>query len=157
MSFDPHNAGRTVARKGRSLAQGFAQFLLRGRTADLAVAVVIGAAIGTVINSFVRDIFTPMIGALLGSRIEFSGRVIHLGAEEIRYGDFINDVVSFLIIALVVYFFVIVPTNKLVTNAYFEPPPDPAMRKCPECESDIPKTAHRCMYCTQPVQPSEPA
>lgn len=117
----------------------------------MAVAVVVGAAIGALINSFVRDIFTPVIGALFGSRAQFGERYVQLRGEKIAYGDFLNELASFLVIAVVVYFFVIVPTNAFVSKSVLEPPPDPAMRKCPECESDIPKTARRCMYCTQPV------
>lgn len=153
MDLDPRSVGKGVARRGQSIAQGFAQFLLRGKVVDLAVAVVIGAAAGGAVTSFVKDIFTPVIGALFGSHVQFSGRYIHLRGERIMYGDFINAFVSFLIVALVVYFFVIVPSNKLVTNAYFSPPPDPATRKCPECLSEIPKAAKRCSYCTSPVEP----
>ena len=157
MSFDPQKVSRKVARRGQSIVQGFAQFLLRGRVSDLAVGVVIGAAIGALINAFVRDVFTPIIGAIFGSRIEFSDRVIQLGSEKILYGAFLNEAISFLVIALVVYFFIIVPMNALTTNSYLEPPPDPAMRKCPECQADIPKIARRCMYCTQPVAPQASA
>ncbi|HEY5257781.1 MAG TPA: MscL family protein [Candidatus Baltobacteraceae bacterium] len=156
MSFDPHR----VAHRTRTLAQGFAQFLLRGRTADLAVAVVIGAAIGALINEFVKDIFTPFASALVSwhagaasaAECNASGTFCFRGYP-ILYTNFVDASVSFLVIALVVYFFVIVPTNKLVSNSFLQPSPDPAMRKCPECQADIPKLAKRCMYCTQPVAP----
>jgi large conductance mechanosensitive channel len=150
MSLDPRDIGLKAARHGRSLAQGFAQFLLRGRVVDLAVAVVIGAAAGNVITSFVKGVFTPLIAAIFG-KPDFERSAIVVNGTLITYGSFLDALITFLIVAVVIYFFVIAPTNRLVTNAYFEAPPDPAMRKCPECQADIPKTARRCMYCTQPV------
>jgi large conductance mechanosensitive channel len=153
MSFKPGKVGMRVVRRGNTVLRGFVRFLLRGRTADLAVAVVIGAAIGALVNSFVKDIFTPLLAALFGSSTDFAGRSLEVGGQSVRYGDFINSLIAFLVVAAVVYFLIIVPTNRLVSNAYLEAPPDPAMRKCPECESEIPKAAHRCMYCTQPVTP----
>ncbi|MHB8230968.1 MAG: large conductance mechanosensitive channel protein MscL [Vulcanimicrobiaceae bacterium] len=150
---DSREIGRHVAAEGRSIARGFVRFLLRGKVVDLAVAVVIGAAAGTTITAFVKDIFTPIVGGIFGSHADFSGRFIAWRGSDIRYGDFINELLSFLVIAAVIYFFVITPTNRLVTNAYFEPPPDPAMRKCPECLSDVPRGAKRCMYCAQPLEP----
>jgi large conductance mechanosensitive channel len=160
VSFRPGNVGRRIARGTHTLAQGFAQFLLRGRTADLAVAVVIGAAIGGLITEFVKDIFTPLASGFISwhagtatpMECKANGTACFRGFP-IYYANFIDAFLSFLVVALVVYFFVIVPTNNLVTNAYFQPPADPAMRKCPECQADIPKIARRCMYCTQAVQP----
>ncbi len=149
----PLHFGRNVAKGGGRIAQGFAQFLLRGKTADLAVGVVIGAAIGGLINSFVADVLTPVISAIFGSSTPFKNRSFHIGNELVGYGDFLNTFVSFLLVCAVVYFAIIVPMNKATTNSFFQPPPDPALRKCPECESDIPKTAKRCMFCTQEVAP----
>ncbi|MDQ2993074.1 MAG: MscL family protein [Candidatus Eremiobacteraeota bacterium] len=157
MSLDPLGLGRKVATRGGRIAQGFAQFLLRGKTADLAVGVVIGAAIGGLVSSFVSRVLTPLIGALFGSNTSFENRVVHIRGEIVYYGDFLNNLLSFLLICAVVYFAIIIPMNKATTNAFFQEPPDPAMRKCPECQSDIPKTAKRCMYCTQPVEPDEPS
>lgn len=142
MQIEPKAVGHKVAQESRTVAQGFAQFLLRGKVIDLAVAVVIGAAAGAVITSFVQDVFMPLLTAL------FSWH-----HPVIKYALFAKEGLSFLIIALVVYFFVIVPSNKLVTNAYFAPPPDPATRKCPECLSEIPRAAIRCAYCTSAVTP----
>jgi len=153
VSLDPLHLGRKVAKRGGRVAQGFAQFLLRGKTADLAVGVVIGAAIGGLVTSFVGQVLTPLVGALFGSTTPFANRVLHLRGEDIHYGDFLNSLISFMLVCAVVYFAIIVPMNKATTNAYFAAPPDPAMRKCPECQSDIPKTARRCMFCTQPVEP----
>lgn len=153
MPLQPLRVGRQVAKHGGAVARGFARFLLRGRTADLAVAVVVGAAIGTLINSFVSNILTPLVSALLGSTTPFEGRTFLIGAEPIKYGNFLNSLIAFLLVAGCVYFFIMVPTNKVISNSFFQPPPDPALRKCPECQSDIPKTARRCMFCTQPVPP----
>ncbi|MDQ2679579.1 MAG: MscL family protein [Candidatus Eremiobacteraeota bacterium] len=153
MSVTPKEVGARVARESRTVAQGFAQFLLRGKVVDLAVAVAIGASAGTVITTFVKNVFTPLVAALFGNHSKLGDAYFSLRGNQVRYGDFLSALISFLIIAIVVYFFVITPTNKLVTNAYFEPPPDPATRKCPECLSDIPKPARRCAYCTATVDP----
>jgi len=149
--LNPQDVRERVAGRSRSVAQGFAQFLLRGKVSDLAVAVVIGAAIGALVSAFVKDIFMPLVSALFGSHAQFSGRSVPIRGEKLLYGDFLNQLVSFIAIATVVYFFVLVPMNKLVSNAYFAPPPDPATRKCPECLSEIPKAARRCTYCTSEV------
>lgn len=146
--------GREVRQESRTMARGFAQFLLRGNVVDLAVAVVIGAAAGSVITSFVKDIFAPFFLALFGSRTPHpGGAYVTLNHTKIMYGDFLNVLISFLVIALVVYFFVITPVNRLVTSSHFAAPPDPATRKCPECLSEIPKAAKRCAFCTAPVPP----
>lgn len=153
MHLDPKETSLRVANEGRGIARGFAQFLLRGKVTDLAVAVVIGAAAGTFVTSFVRDLFTPLVGVIFGSHMQTGSRYVVLHGEKFAYGDFINQVVSFLAIATVVYFLVILPTNKLVSNAYFQPPPDPSTRKCPRCVSEIPKAATRCAFCTTDVEP----
>jgi len=145
--------GREVQTESRTIARGFAQFLLRGNVVDLAVAVVIGASAGAVITAFVRDVFTPLFGALLGSHSPKTGEAYFmLNHSKVLYGDFLNTSVSFLIIAAVVYFFVITPVNRLVTSSHFAPPPDPSTRKCPECLSEIPKAARRCAYCAIAVE-----
>ena len=144
---------RRILRRGGSVAKGFARFLLRGRTADLAVGVVIGAAIGGLVNSFVSDVLTPVLGLVFGSTTPFANRFVQIGHESIRYGTFLNNLISFLLVCAVVYFGIIVPTNAVTTDAFFREPPDPALRKCPECVGEIPKVARRCMYCAQPVEP----
>ncbi len=142
-----------VAAESSSMARGFAQFLLRGKVVDLAVAVIIGGAAGSFVTAFIKDIFTPFLSMIFGSHAEFAVRTIEFHGSILRYGEFINSLLSFLAICAAVYFFVIVPTNKLVTNAYFEAPPDPATRKCPECLSEIPKGATRCAHCTAKIEP----
>lgn len=146
--------GREIGSESRTVARGFAQFLLRGNVVDLAVAVVIGASAGAVITAFVKDVFTPLFGALFGAHGPRTGDAYFvLNHSKVLYGDFLNTFVSFLIIAIVVYFFVITPVNRLVTSSHFAPPPDPSTRKCPECLSEIPKAARRCAYCTAAVEP----
>jgi len=147
-----------IITKSQSLFSGFMQFVLRGQVVNLAVAVLIGSAAGTLANSFVKNIFTPLITAIFGVH-ELQNQFVILHNSRVEYGKFLNDFTSFVLIAATVYFFVILPVNKLTSMSYFAPPPDPALRKCPECLSDIPKAARRCMHCTQPVEPlaEEPA
>jgi large conductance mechanosensitive channel len=128
--------------------KGFKQFILRGNVLDLAVAVVIGAAFGAVVMAFVADLITPLIAALVG-KPDFSAIKFHINGSEFKIGDFINAVISFLLIAAAVYFFVVLPVNKL--NARLkrgELPPDPTTKNCPECISEVPIAARRCKFCT---------
>jgi len=131
--------------------QGFKKFLLRGNVIDLAVAVVIGAAFGAVITSLVTNIFTPLIAAI-GGKPDFSNLSVTLNHSKVMYGSFLNAVISFLMIAAAVYFFLVAPMN-----AYTErrnrgvAPQDPTTKKCPECLSEIPIAASRCAFCTSPV------
>jgi large conductance mechanosensitive channel len=122
-------------------------FLLRGNVVDLAVAIVIGVAFTAVVTAFVEDLVTPFIAAL-GGEPDFSALDFTINDSTFRYGDFINKVISFLIIAAVIFFFVVQPANYLVQRAKKEPPPDPTLKKCPECISDIPVDARRCAFCT---------
>ncbi len=130
----------------------FKKFLLRGNLIELAVAVVIGVAFGAVVASFVEDIVTPLIAAV-GGQPDFAGLTFEINGSVFRYGEFINALISFLIIAAVVFFLVIVPVNKLVERSRKEPPPDPTTRKCPECRSSIPTDARKCAFCTTSVVP----
>ncbi len=130
--------------------KGFKQFLLRGNVVDLAVGVVIGAAFGAAVSAFVKDLLTPLIAALVG-KPDFSSLTFTVRGSKFLYGDFVNALVSFLIVALVVYYFVVLPVNALVSRAHREPPPDPTTRKCPECLSEIPLGARRCAHCTSPL------
>lgn len=131
--------------------RGFKQFLLRGNVVDLAVAVVVGAAFGTVVSAFVKDILTPLIAAI-GGKPDFSSLYFTINNSRFLYGDFINSVVSFVIVAAVVYYLVVLPVNTLVSMSRKEPPADPMTRKCPECLSEIPIGARRCAYCTSVIQ-----
>jgi large conductance mechanosensitive channel len=128
----------------------FKQFLLRGNVVDLAVGVVIGAAFGSVVTALVKDILTPLIGAI-AKVPDFSGLSFTLNGSQFMYGDFINAAISFLLVAAAIFFFVVKPINLLVSRARKEPPADPTTKKCPECLSEIPLDAKRCSHCTQLV------
>ena len=133
------------------MLSGFKQFILRGNVVDLAVGVVIGAAFGTVVTAFTKDLLTPLIAALVG-KPDFSNISFAINGTLFPVGDFINAAVSFLLIAAAVYFFVITPINALVSRMRKAPAPaDPTTKKCPECLSEIPIDARRCAHCGQPV------
>ncbi len=127
--------------------KGFKQFVFRGNVIDLAVAVVIGAAFGSVIAAFVKDLLTPLIAAIFG-KVDFSALYVELNGSRFMYGDFINAAVSFLLIAIAVYFFVVVPMNAYsARRKRGEPPADPTTKFCPECQSQIPIGARKCAFC----------
>ena len=133
------------------MLKGFKQFVLRGNVVDLAVAVVIGAAFGAVVTAFVKDLLTPLIAAIVG-KPDFSRFRLTLNNSEFLYGDFINAVVAFLLLAAAVYFFVVAPMNAIMARLHRgEAPPDPSTKKCPECLSEIPIAARRCAHCTSVV------
>lgn len=128
--------------------KGFKQFLLRGNVVDLAVGVVIGAAFGAVVTEFVKDLLTPFIAAIVG-KPDFSAFFFEINGSKFLYGNFVNAVISFILIAAAVYFFIVVPMNKLVEWSRKTPAPaDPTTKKCPECLSEIPIDARRCAHCT---------
>jgi len=128
----------------------FKQFLLRGNVVDLAVGVVIGVAFGTVVTALVKDILTPLIAAIFKVP-DFSGLSFTINGSIFAYGDFINAIISFALVAAAIFFFVVKPINLLISRARREPRVDPAIKKCPECQSEIPIGAKRCSHCTQPV------
>ena len=135
------------------MLKGFKQFLLRGNVVDLAVAVVVGAAFNGVVQAMVRDLITPLIAAI-GGNPDFSKQHFVLHNSVFSYGDFVNAVISFLLIAAVVYFFVVSPINRLVQIMNRgKDTEDPTTRKCPECLSEIPMAAKRCKFCTAQVEP----
>src|SRR5215467_10561690 len=109
------------------MLSGFKQFVLRGNVVDLAVGVVIGAAFGSVVTALVKDLLTPLIAAFVKAP-DFSGLSFELNGTKFPYGDFFNAVLSFVIIAAAVYFFVVVPVNALISRARREPPADPTTR-----------------------------
>jgi large conductance mechanosensitive channel len=130
------------------MLSGFKSFILRGNVVDLAVGVVIGAAFGTIVDKLVKDLITPLIAAIVG-KPDFSALGFTINGAKFPVGDFINAIVSFLLIATAVYFFVVVPVNTLMARAKKgELPPDPTTRKCPECLSEIPIAARKCAFCT---------
>jgi len=133
-----------------AILKEFKQFLLRGNVVDLAVGVVIGAAFGTVVSALVKDFLTPLIAAI-AKVPDFSGLYFTIRGSQFMYGDFINAIISFLLVAAAIFFFVVKPINMLISRARKEPPADPTTKKCPECLSEIPLEAKRCSYCTQPL------
>ena len=130
------------------MLKGFRQFIMRGNVIDLAVAVVIGAAFGAVVSSFVSNIVTPLIAAIMG-KPDFSALVFNLNGTPIKYGNFLNAIIYFLIIAFVIYFFLVLPVQKLLER--IKGPAAAANKTCGECLSEIPAAAHRCKFCGQPV------
>jgi large conductance mechanosensitive channel len=129
----------------------FKQFLLRGNVVDLAVAVVIGAAFGTVVTALVKDFLTPLIAAIFGSH-DFSNLAFTIHHSRFAYGDFVNVLIAFVTIAAAVFFLVVKPINALMTRRKTEPPVDELTRPCPECLSEIPVAARRCAFCTTAFQ-----
>jgi large conductance mechanosensitive channel len=135
----------------RQTLQGFKQFILRGNVLDLAVAVVMGAAFGSVVTALVKDLITPIIAALVG-KPDFSNIFFDVNHSRFLIGDFINSVISFLFIGAAVYFFVVLPVNTLLARVKRgEVAPDPTTKKCPECLSDVPIAAKRCAFCTSMI------
>jgi large conductance mechanosensitive channel len=132
------------------MLSGFKKFILRGNVVDLAVGVVIGAAFGGVVTAFTKDLLTPLIAAIVG-KPDFSSLGFTIGKTAFPIGDFINAVVSFLLVAGAVYFFVIVPLNALTARLNPHKEAAPTTKPCPECLSDIPIEARRCAHCTQPI------
>ena len=132
--------------------KGFRDFILRGNVMDLAVAVIIGAAFTAIVTSLTENIIKPLLGAVIG-KPDFGYLVTHIGAGEIKYGNFITAIVNFIILAAVVYFFLVLPAQYLLKK--FNPPaaePEPVPTKtCGECLSEIPLAAKRCKLCAQPV------
>jgi large conductance mechanosensitive channel len=126
---------------------GFKQFLLRGNVIDLAVAVVIGGAFGAVVAAFVKDLLMPLIAAIVGAP-DFSAITFSVNGSTFLIGDFLNALISFLLVAAAVYFFVVVPVNAVVARVNRgAASPDPTVKPCPECLSEVPIAAKRCRYC----------
>ena len=134
----------------RPMLKEFKQFLLRGNVVDLAVGVVIGAAFGTIVTALVTDLLTPLIAAIAKTP-DFSALSFTINNSHFLYGHFINSLISFLLVAGAVFFFVVKPMNILISRMHREAPIDPSTKKCPECLSEIPIDAKRCAHCTQMV------
>lgn len=131
--------------------QEFKKFIMKGNVVDLAVGVVVGVAFGGVVSALVENLITPLISAI-GGQPDFSGLAFTINNSKFSYGEFLNAVLSFLIIASVIFFLVVKPLNKLQERAARnKTPEDPTEKKCPECLSKIPKAAKKCMYCTSRV------
>ncbi len=130
------------------MLRGFKEFVLRGNVVDLAVGVVIGAAFGGVVSALVKDVITPLIAAIVGTP-DFSAIGLTVNGSRLLVGDFLNALISFVLVAAAVYFFIVVPLNAMVARRKRgEAPPDPTTKKCPECLSEVPIAARRCAFCT---------
>jgi len=143
-----------MASRAKKGVSGFQKFLLRGNVVDLAVAIVIGAAFTSVIQALVKGIITPLIG-MFGGQPDFSNYVVTVNNARFAIGDFINAVISFLILALIVYFVIVMPMQALMDR--FKPEAEPSPTKpCPECTTKIPEDARRCPQCTAQLMPPSP-
>jgi large conductance mechanosensitive channel len=125
---------------------GFRKFLMRGNLIDLAVAVVVGLAFAAIVTALVKDIITPLIAAAGGSHVDFSSLTFTINGSPFHYGDFINNVIYFVIVAAVIYFLVVAPFARIEAHANRNK--EATTKECPECLSTIPAGARRCMYCT---------
>ena len=133
------------------MLDGFKKFILRGNVVDMAVGVVIGAAFGGVVTELTKAFLTPFIALIVG-KPDYSSLKFTVRSTTFPIGDFVNAVISFVLIAAAVYFFVVVPINWLIARMHkADKPADPTTKKCPECLSEIPIEARRCSHCTQPV------
>ncbi len=135
------------------MLKDFKDFLLRGNLIDLAVAVVLGVAFTALVTSFVNSLITPFIKAIFGGNSQFSGLYFTINGSKFTYGSFLNALLSFVIIAAVIFFLVIKPVNHLMDRLGMTPKEDP-MRECPECLSKVPEAATRCAYCTSQLAPA---
>jgi large conductance mechanosensitive channel len=133
-----------------SMMEEFKKFVLRGNVVDLAVGVLMGAAFGSVVTALVKDIITPIVS--IPGKINFPDQSVTIGGGVIRYGDFLNTLVSFLLIAISVFFFIVRPVNWLMERRKTETPVEPLTRECPRCLSSIPVKATRCAFCTSELE-----
>ena len=131
----------------RGLLSEFRTFVLRGNVVDLAVGIVIGVAFAGVVQALVRDLLTPLIAAIVG-KPDFAALTFRIHGSVFRYGDFFNAVISFILIAAAVFFFVVKPVNMLTAHFSHRETPEPTTRKCPYCLMEIPLKARRCAFCT---------
>lgn len=132
------------------MLKGFRDFILRGNVVDLAVAVILGAAFNAIVTSLVGDVLNPVIAATIG-KPDFSSVILHVGTGTIKVGNFLNAVVSFLIVAAVVYLAIVLPMNTIMARMKKPEAVEPTTKSCPECLSDIPLAAKRCAHCAQVV------
>jgi large conductance mechanosensitive channel len=126
---------------------GFKSFLLRGNMVDLAVGIVIGAAFGAVVSELVKDLITPLIAAV-GGQPNFDALYFTINSSRFMYGRFLDALLSFLIVAAVVYYLVVLPYSRFRARFEKPAPPAPKTRECPECLSKVPAAARRCAFCT---------
>jgi large conductance mechanosensitive channel len=137
--------------RSKGLLGEFKEFILRGNVVSLAVAVLIASAFGDVVTSLTDNIITPFIG-MFGGTPDFSALTFTINDSRFGYGAFINAVIAFLIVAAIIFFFIIKPMNALIQRSKREAPPDPTDKKCPECLSEIPIAARKCRFCASEQQ-----
>lgn len=131
----------------------FKKFILRGNVVDLAVGIVVGSAFTSVVNAFVRDVINPLVPTTTGQS-EFARRTLVVHGIKFPYGDLVTNIITFVLVAAVVFFLVVQPINKLSElAARSKDTPEDSTRKCPQCLSVIPKQASRCKFCTAKVDP----
>jgi len=133
------------------MLKGFKDFILRGNVVDLAVGIMIGAAFNGVVTALVKDFMTPLIAAIF-KQPNFSELKFTLNGSVFMYGDFLNNLISFLILAATIYFFVVLPINRLTARMKKGPPSEATTKPCPECLSSLPIGAKRCAYCTSELK-----
>jgi large conductance mechanosensitive channel len=134
-----------------SWAREFKAFVTRGNVVDLAVAFVIGVAFAAFVQSIIDNLISPIVGAAVGG-VDFSNRVVTVGGVNLRYGQVLTDLVTFIAVAAAVFFLVVKPVNALIARSRRDEPPDPTEKTCPECRSKIPVDARRCAFCTSELQ-----
>ena len=133
------------------MLKGFRDFIMRGNVVDLAVAVIIGGAFNSIVQALVKDIITPFIG-VFGGVPDFSGLKLNINSSLFLVGDFINQLISFLIMASVIYFAIVMPMNKIMVRINKGEKIDPKTKSCPECLSIVPLQAKRCKFCTSVIR-----
>jgi large conductance mechanosensitive channel len=138
---------------GVAVFKEFKAFILRGNVIDLAIAVAIGAAFTAVVSSFTVNLLTPLL-AIPGDKASFSELSFTISGSEFRYGAFIDSIIAFVILAFVLFFFVVRPVNSLMARRKTGPETESTVRECPQCLSSIPKAASRCAFCTSEVAPA---
>lgn len=129
----------------RGVLKNFKAFVFRGNVIDLASGIILGAAFTTLVNSFVKDFLTPLAGVIIQVP-NFSNYSFTVRGSAFLYGDLLNAILSFVLVAVALYFFVVLPVNALMERTLG--PERPAKKKCPQCRSDIPADAVRCAFCT---------
>jgi large conductance mechanosensitive channel protein len=145
--------GRDIVAPMRSTLTEFKNFISRGNIVDLAVAFVLGTAFAAVIKALVADLLTPIIAMIFGSS-NFATLTFTINGSHFLYGDFLNNVITFVSIAVALFFFVVKPLNMMAARrAAGRPDPESDVRACTECLSEIPKAARRCAFCTAEQQP----
>lgn len=135
-------------KRSPSCGSGVREFILRGDVIDLAVGIVLGAAFGAIVTSFVGDVLTPLLGII--GVADFSTATVRVGSADVRWGAFVNALLSFLLIAAAIFFVVVKPVNRLNEARKTEPEVGTETKECTECLSSIPNGARRCAFCGSP-------